>query len=117
MKKTLFLMMLAIVATCIQAQTYTVISRSNDTILLHPNKLGDALKSALPGGGAAENYRLIEKVDGDNKSLLFVDFMQVLDKVFVTYETDLVHAGEWQVETYSFDNIYYAVKRENAFLL
>ena len=117
MKNAVILALLAIVATSVQAQTYTVISRSNDTILLHPNKLGDALKSALPGGGAVENYRLIEKVDGDKKSLLFVDFMQVLDKVFVTYETDLVHAGEWQVETYSFDNIYYAVKRENAILL
>lgn len=117
MRNVVILVLLALVATSIQAQTYTVVSRSNDTILLHPNKLGEALKSAIPGGGATENYRLIEKVDGGKKSLLFVDFVQLVDKIFVTYETDLVHAGEWQMTTYSFDSIFNAVQRENAILL
>lgn len=115
--KFFILLWMACMTIGVRAQTYTIVSRSNDTIRLHGNKLGDALKSALPGGGTTENYRLIEKVDDGKKSLLFVDFVQLVDKIFVVYETDLIHAGEWQMTTYSFDSIFDAVQRENAILL
>lgn len=115
--KFFILLWMACMTIGVRAQTYTIVSRSNDTIRLHANKLGDALKSALPGGGATENYRLIEKVDDGKKSLLFVDFVQLVDKIFVVYETDLIHAGEWQMTTYSFDSIFNAVKRVDAILL
>ena len=119
MRKSILIIATLIVATIVNAQSYTIISRSNDTIRLQTNKLGDAIKSIVPGKNSEleENYRLIEKVDKGKKSLLFVEFTQVLDKIFICYETDLVHAGDWAVRAYSFNDLFNAMKRENAILL
>lgn len=119
MRKSIFVIAALIVATIVNAQSYTIISRSNDTIRLQSNKLGEALKSIVPGKNSEleENYRLIEKVDKGQKSLLFVEFTQALDKIFLTYETDLIHAGDWTVCTYSYSDLFKAMKRENAILL
>lgn len=118
MKQFLSLFILLLITTCAQAQTYKVISRSNDTIRLHPNKVGDALKSVIPGSQPITgHYRLIEKIEDGKESLLFVDFTQTLDKVFVTYETDMIHAGVWKVSTYNFEDLIGATERVNAILL
>ena len=120
MRKSIFVLVVIFATTYVNAQSYTIISRSNDTIRMQSNKLGDALKSVLPGKSseaANNNYRLIEKNDNGKKSLLFVEFTQVLDKVFVTYETDLIHSGDWSVKTYSFNDIYNSTKRGNAIFL
>ena len=119
MKKSIFVIAALLAATVANAQTYTIVSRSNDTIKLQSNKIGDALKSVVPGKSSdiENNYRLIEKTCHGKKSLLFVEFTQVLDKIFVTYETDLIHAGDWSVSAVSFNDVYASLKRENAILL
>lgn len=119
MKKIFILISILVLTVFTQAQTYIVVSRSNDTIHLQSNKLGEALKSITPGKSSdvTENYRLIEKLDNGKKSLLFVEFTLALDKVLVTYETDLINAGVWDVKVYSFNDLYNALKRENAILL
>ena len=119
MKKSIFIFAVLFAATFVNAQTYTIVSRSNDTIRLQSNKLGEAMKSIVPGKntGMEDNYRLIEKNDNGKKSLLFVEFAQILEKIFVTYETDLLHAGDWTVRAYGFVDIFNSVKRENAILL
>lgn len=119
MKKSIFVIAALFAATIANAQTYTIVSRNNDTIKLQSNKIGDALKSVVPGKSAdiENNYRLIEKTLNGKKSLLFVEFTQVLDKIFVTYETDLIHAGDWNVSAVSFSDVYASLKRENAILL
>ena len=119
MKKFTFILAALFAATLVSyAQTYKIISRSNDTIRLQSNKLGDAMKSIVPGRAELDdNYRLIEKEENGKRSLLFVEFTQVLDKVFVTYETDLIHAGDWIIRAYSFNDIFNSVKRKDAILL
>ena len=119
MKKSIFILAALFTAIIVNAQNYTIVSRSNDTIKLHSNKLGEALKSVVPGKSSdvENNYRLIEKTWNGKKSLLFVEFTQVLDKIFVTYETDLIHAGDWSVSAVSFSDLYSSLKRENAILL
>lgn len=119
MKKSIFILAVLSAATVLNAQTYTIVSRSNDTIKLQSNKVGDALKSIIPGktSDIDNNFRLIEKEENGKKSLLFIEFTQVLEKIFISYETDMVHAGDWDVKTYGFSDIYSAVKRENAILL
>ena len=115
MKKLFLSLVVCLMALTMSAQSYTIISRSNDTIRLFPNKLGDAVKSIIPGKTDEEShYRLIEKdVDG-KKSLIFVEFTQVLDKIFVTYETDLVNNGKWIIATFSYIDIFNSVKRDIA---
>ena len=119
MKKSIFILAALLAATVLNAQTYTIVSRSNDTIKLQSNKVGDALKSIIPGktSDIDNNFRLIEKEENGKKSLLFIEFTQVLEKIFISYETDMVHAGDWDVKTYGFSDIYSAVKRVNAILL
>ncbi len=119
MRKSIFTIAAIYIAIFANAQSYTILSRSNDTIRLHTNKLGDAIKSIAPGKNSelGENHRLIEKVDKGKKSLLFIEFTQILDKIFISYETDLVHAGDWTVQAYSFSDLFNAIKRENAILL
>ena len=119
MRKTIFILAALFAATFANAQSYTIISRSNDTIRLQTNKLGDAIKSIVPGKNSEieENYRLIERVYNGKKSLIFVEFTRALDKIFITYETDLIHAGDWKVWTYSFSDLFKAMKRENAIFL
>lgn len=119
MRKTIFILAALFATTFANAQSYTIISRSNDTIRLQTNKLGDAIKSIVPGKNSEieENYRLIERVYNGKKSLIFVEFTQALDKIFITYETDLIHAGDWTVWTYSFSDLFKAMKRENAIFL
>jgi hypothetical protein len=119
MRKSIFIIVALCTAVFANAQTFKIISRSNDTIRLQSNKLGDALKSVVPNKSSEvdNNYRLIEKIENNKKSLLFVEFTQVLDKIFVTYETDLIHAGDWSIKAYSFADIFNSVKRENAILL
>lgn len=119
MRKSIFIIAALFAAMFVNAQSYTIISRSNDTIRLQTNKLGEAIKSIVPGKNSefGENYRLIEKIHNGKRSLLFVEFTQVLDKIFISYETDLVHAGDWAVQAYSFGDLFNAMKRENAILL
>lgn len=118
MKKSIFMIASLFAATFANAQSYKIISRCNDTIRLQSNKLGEAMKSIVPGKSEVDNnYRLIEKEENGKKSLLFVEFSQILDKVFVSYETDLVHAGDWNVKAFSFNDIYNSVKRNDAILL
>lgn len=108
-------------AVAISAQTYTIISRSNDTIKMVPNALGasaSALKSIIPGSKAeVPQYRLIKKVHNGKESLIFVDFTKILDKILVAYETDLVTPGEWQVSTITYADLYNAVTRKDAIYL
>jgi hypothetical protein len=119
MKKSIFILTALFAAMFVNAQTYTIVSRSNDTIKLQSNKVGDAIKSIIPGktSDSDNNFRLIEKEENGKKSLLFIEFTQILEKIFISYETDMVHAGDWDVKTYGFSDIYSAVKRENAILL
>lgn len=119
MKKFIFTLAALFIVTLVSnSQTYKIISRSNDTIRLQSNKLGDAMKSIVPGKSEVEDkYRLIEKVENGKKSLLFIEFTQILDKVFVAYETDLIHAGDWIIRAYSFNDIFNSVKRIDAILL
>jgi hypothetical protein len=119
MKKSIFILTALFAAMFVNAQTYTIVSRSNDTIKLQSNKVGDAIKSIIPGktSDTDNNFRLIEKEENGKKSLLFIEFTQILEKIFISYETDMVHAGDWDVKTYGFSDIYSAVKRENAILL
>ena len=119
MKNSILILAAIFAVNFANAQTYTIVSRSNDTIRLQSNKLGEAVKSIVPGksAGIDENYRLIEKIENGKKSLLFVEFTQILEKIFVTYETDLVHAGDWKVRAYGFVDIFESVKRTNAILL
>ena len=49
MKKSIFILAAFFAALFANAQTYTIVSRSNDTIKLQSNKLGEALKSVVPG--------------------------------------------------------------------
>ena len=51
------------------------------------------------------------------KSLIFVEFTQLLDKLFITYETDLIHSGDWIIRAYNFGDIFYSTKRINAIML
>lgn len=119
MRKAIYIISFMLISVLVHAQTYTIISRSNDTIRLQSNKLGEVLKSVAPGkaNDLDENYRLIEKIENGKKSLLFIEFTQVLDKVFVSYETDMIHAGDWMVKTYSFSDIFNSIKRVNAIYL
>jgi hypothetical protein len=121
MKKIISLCMSVFMAVAISAQTYTIISRSNDTIKMVPNALGagaSALKSIIPGSKAeAPQYRLIKKVHNGKESLIFVDFTKILDKILVAYETDLVTPGEWQVSTITYADLYNAVTRQDAIYL
>ena len=119
MRKAIYIISFMLISVLEHAQTYTIISRSNDTIRLQSNKLGEVLKSVAPGkaNDLDENYRLIEKIENGKKSLLFIEFTQVLDKVFVSYETDMIHAGDWMVKTYSFSDIFNSIKRVNAIYL
>lgn len=119
-KLTMFFV--AVMMTCgLYAQTYTIISRSNDTIKMVPNGLGasaSALKSIIPGSKAeVPQYRLIKKVHNGKESLIFVDFTKILDKILVAYETDLVTPGEWQVSTITYADLYNAVTRKDAIYL
>ena len=118
MKKIISLCMSAFMAVAISAQTYTIISRSNDTIKMYPNSLGGALKSLVPGAKVeAPQYRLIKKVHNGKESLIFVDFTKILDKILVAYETNLVTPGEWQVSTITYADLYNAVTRQDAIYL
>jgi len=121
MKKIISLCMSVFMAVAISAQTYTIISRSNDTIKMVPNALGasaSALKSIIPGSKAeVPQYRLIQKVHNGKESLIFVDFTKILDKILVAYETDLVTPGEWQVSTITYADLYNAVTRKDAIYL
>lgn len=121
MKKIISLCMSVLMAVAISAQTYTIISRSNDTIKMVPNALGataSALKSIIPGSKAeVSQYRLIKKVHNGKESLIFVDFTKILDKILVAYETDLVTPGEWQVSTITYADLYNAVTRKDAIYL
>ena len=118
MKKIISLCMSAFMAVAISAQTYTIISRSNDTIKMYPNSLGGALKSLVPEAKVeAPQYRLIKKVHNGKESLIFVDFTKILDKILVAYETDLVTPGEWQVSTITYADLYNAVTRQDAIYL
>ena len=118
MKKISFLLFAIIIAGGLSAQTYSIVSRNNDTIKMFPNSLGSGLKSIIPGGSnEAPQYRLIKKVDQGKESLIFVDFTRVLDKIMVAYETDLVTPGEWHVTTISYSDLYNAVVRKDAIYL
>lgn len=117
MKKYIFIFATLLFIAPINAQTYTIVSRSNDTIRLYSNKVGDALKSIVPAKTSETDnkYRLIEKVENSKISFLFIEFTPYIDKIFVSYEAD--YAGDWNTKIYSFGDIYSAVKRENAILL
>ena len=121
MKKLSILLFVAIVTSSLYAQTYTIVSRSNDTIKMFRNALGDgasALKSMLPGSKSeAPQYRLIKKSHQGKESLIFVDFTKISDKILVAYETDMVTPGEWQVTTISYSDLYNAVTRRDAIYL
>lgn len=121
MKKLSFLLFVAIVTSSLHAQTYKIISRSNDTIKMIPSALGSgasALKSIVPGSKSeAPQYRLIRKTFQGGESLIFVDFTKILDKILVAYETDLVTPGEWHVTTISYYDLYNAVTRRDAIYL
>ncbi len=130
MKKLILISLSLICVLSMQAQKYTVISRNNqDTIKLYPNALGDAkgkavksLKTALPFGSnntetPEEHYWLIKKEFNNQESLLFVEFQKLIDTYFVTYETDMKTAGEWDVKTYGFSDVFQAATRVNAILL
>ena len=89
---------------------------------MHPNALGAAassLKSIIPGSNAKEHpYRLIKKVDQGKESLIFIDdFIMILDKIFIAYETDMITPGEWSTIIVSYEDLYKAVVRENAIYL
>ena len=121
MKKLSLLLFVAIVTSSLNAQTYTIVSRSNDTIKMFRNTLGDAssaLKSMLPGSKSeAPEYRLIKKTYQGKESMIFVDFTKVLDKILVAYETDMITPGEWTMTTISFSDLYNAVTRRDAIYL
>jgi hypothetical protein len=127
MKKHLKIVMLLsfviLTTTNLSSQTYTIISRNNqDTILLFPNNAGAALKSlssSLPGAQKeTEPLKfLIKKVENGRESLIFVDFINTLDKYFVTYETDLNLPGKWKYTLYGFKDIYKSLTRRNAIYL
>lgn len=121
MKKFTLMAICLLVIMSMSAQTYTVISRSNDTIKMYPNALGAAassLKSIIPGSKAeTPQYRLIKKVYQGKESLIFVDFTKILDKILVAYETDMATPGEWQTTTISYEDLYNEVVRENAIYL
>lgn len=120
MKKIIITIASFFIVALINAQTYTILSNNNDTIRMYSNSAGEALKSLVPGRnseGVEENYRLIEKLESGKRSLLFVEFTKKIDKIFVTYETNLVQEGAWKIKTYAFSDIFKAVKRENAILL
>ena len=107
----------------LHAQTYTILTRNNqDSILLFPNNAGAALKSlasALPGSQKeSESLKfLIKKVDNGKESLIFVDFVNTLDKYFITYETDMTTPVKWSYKLYGFKDIYNSLIRKNAIYL
>lgn len=119
MKRILLLPFLMLTFFPMYAQNYTVISRSNDTIRLFPNKVGDTFKSLLPGGKSEKDaeYRLIRKEVSEKETLLFVEFPRQSDKFLVTYEIDLQIPDSWEVNIYTLKNLFESVKRENAILL
>ena len=121
MKKLFLLLFVAIVASSFYAQTYTIVSRDNETIRMVPNALGasaSALKSLIPGSTSeAPQYRLIKKTYQGKESLIFVDFTKILDKILVAYEADMETPCEWQVTTISYSDLYNAVTRRNAIYL
>ena len=121
MKKLSLLLFVAIVTSSLYAQTYTIVSRNNDTIKMIPSSLGSgasALKSIIPGSKSeAPQYRLIKKTYQGKESLIFVDFTKLVDKILVAYETDLVTPGEWQTTTISYSDLYNAVTRRDAIYL
>jgi len=97
------------------AQTYTVLSRDNDSIRLQPNKLGDAIKSAIPGQGNDSHYWLIQKEDKQQKTYVFVELVHLVDRILVAYETDA--PGKWNTTTYGVADLYNALKRESTIYL
>ena len=127
MKKHLKIVMLLsfviLTTTNLSSQTYTIISRNNqDTILLFPNNAGATLKSlssSLPGAQKeSESLKLlIKKVENGKESLVFIDFVNTLDKYFVTYETDMSTPVEWLYQSYGFKDIYNSLTRKNAIYL
>ena len=121
MKKLSLMLFVALVTGSLYAQTYRIVSRSNDTIKMYRNAAGEgasAMKSLIPGSKPeAPQYRLIKKTYQGKESLIFVDFTKILDKILVTYETDLITPGEWQVTTISYSDLYNAVTRRDAIYL
>ena len=116
MKKVLIIAALLLTSFAAGAQTYTIVSRSNDTIKLYSNKAGDALKSVLPGAKTEVNYRLISKMADGKNSLLFVELPLQVENFLTTYETDLVDEGKWRTTVYTIKDIYKCVSKENAIL-
>ena len=97
------------------AQTYTVLSRDNDSIRLQPNKLGDAIKSAIPGQGSESHYWLIQKEDKQQMTYVFVELVHLVDRILVAYETET--PGKWKTTTYGVADLYNAIKRESTIYL
>ncbi|MCQ2323555.1 MAG: hypothetical protein MJZ53_01710 [Paludibacteraceae bacterium] len=100
------------------AQTYQIIARSNDSIHLYPNVIGSAIKSVIPNGKAeTPNYRMIKKTLDTKESILFVEFINVVDKFLVTYETDLETPGKFTTRVHSLTNVFKSIHRVNAIYL
>ena len=122
-KIAMLLSFVTLVTTNLSSQTYTIISRNNqDSILLFPDNAGAALKSlasSLPGAQKeSESLKfLIKKVENGKESLVFIDFVNTLDKYFVTYETDMSTPVEWLYQSYGFKDIYNSLTRKNAIYL
>ena len=122
-KIAMLLSLVTLMTTNLSSQTYTIISRNNqDSILLFPNKAGAALKSlasSLPGAQKeSEPLKfLVKKVENGKESLIFIDFVNTLDKYFVTYETDMTTPVKWLYKGYGFKDIYSSLTRKNAIYL
>ena len=122
-KITILLSFVTLMTVNLNSQTYTIISRNNqDSILLFPNNAGAALKSfasSLPGAKKeSEPLKfLIKKVENGKESLIFVDFVNTLDKYFVIYETDMTTPVKWLYKLYGFKDIYTSLTRKNAIYL
>lgn len=122
-KIAMLLSLITLMTTNLSSQTYTIISRNNqDSILLFPNNAGAALKSlasSLPGAQKeSEPLKfLVKKVENGKESLIFIDFVNTLDKYFVTYETDMTTPVKWLYKLYGFKDIYNSLTRKNAIYL
>lgn len=116
MKKLLAFVAVLVICLSVSGQevTYTILSSENSEIKLYPNHLGSSIKSIIPGTVSKTNYRLIQKTEKSKSSYIFVEFVNILDKYLVSYETDMVTPGVWAMKTYSFEDIYDACKRQNA---
>lgn len=121
MKKLILLLFVAIVTCSLYAQTYTIVSRDNETIKMYRNALGEtssALKSVIPGSKPEPpQYRLIKKTYQGKESMIFIDFTKILDKILVAYEIDMETPCEWHMTTISYSDLYNAVTRKNAIYL